>query len=214
MQIRTVAIMAVAACAIGMSTGCVKQEDLDNLEAKKNAEIEELKTSYTEQVDNRDKEIIELKTTLGEKDNLIARARAETSELRDDVSEAEGEIKTAKDEASRLQRQLDYAKSNVADMEAAVEAAESKCDKAIRSSADIERRYNMLRAALIALQQSNPSDYAIELKGVSPEEVDAADVMNELVGPAAVVQPAAAKTSGSASKSEAQALMDQLLKGM
>lgn len=164
MQIKSIAMLAVAGCVIGMLTGCgVPQEEHDAIVAQLNAEAQASEDA--------------LKATLDEtKADLIAEL-AKTSKLEIEIQDTAArmdELKLAADESSEL---LVAEQSNVSQLEADLAAVTATVDSSHQQALDAEnqrdlmemekietqRRFDMLRAALLDLNNKNPEDLQIKL---------------------------------------------------
>ncbi|MBN2704126.1 MAG: hypothetical protein JXR23_07940 [Pontiellaceae bacterium] len=204
MQIRTVVIAMAAACAIGMSTGCVKQKDLDELAAKKDAEIAELKTQHQSAIDERDGEIKDLVGKNAELDNQITLLKAEKMNLEGKASAAEEEVDTLNAQVRTLTRDLATAREQAASSKATADGMIDALDEAQRLAAFHEKQYNTLRAAFIKLQGVDPAQYQADLGSVSDLNVDQNAVFDDIIS-------AANATSNS---SDANVSADELIKGL
>jgi len=164
MQIKSIAMLAVAGCVIGMLTGCgVPQEEHDAIVAQLNAEAQA--------------SVDALNATLDEtKGDLIAEL-AKTSKLEIEIQDTAArmdELKLAADESSEL---LVAEQSNVSQLEADLAAVTATVDSLRQQALDAEnqrdlmemekietqRRFDMFRAALLDLNKKNPEDLQIKL---------------------------------------------------
>ncbi len=211
MQIRTVVVAMAAAFAIGMSTGCVKQKDLDELAAKKDAEIVDLKAVHDAAIAERDAEISKLGVRNDELDNQLTLLKADKMNLESKASTAEKKAEDLDAQVRTLTRDLatarDEAKSNAAKAQSMVDAL----DKAEKLAAFHEKQYNTLRAAFIKLQGVDPAQYQADLGSVSDLNVDQAAVFRDIVSAASAV---ASTSSTSDENVSADELIKSLLKDM
>lgn len=207
MQIRTVVMMVAAACAIGVSTGCVKQEDLDALEAKKNEEISALTADHQEALDARDVEIQTLSTANADLDDQISTLKAEKTDLSDNVSSLESDVSSLNSQVRTLNRDLEDAVASAASSKAKADSMVSALDEAERLAAFHEKQYNSMRAAFIKQQQVNPAQYQVDLGSASNLDVDSAAIFGDIVAAAAVNQPSGASVEPAASG-------DDVIKGL
>ncbi|NLX25377.1 MAG: hypothetical protein GXY61_05365 [Lentisphaerae bacterium] len=207
MQIKTVVVAMAAACAIGISTGCVKQKDLDELAAKKDAEIAALETVHAEAIAERDAEISQLGVRNDELDNQLTLLKADKMNLEDKASDAEKEVEGLNAQVRTLTRDLatarDEAQSNAAKANSMVEAL----DKAEKLAAFHEKQYNTLRAAFIKLQRVDPADYQADLGSVADLNVDQDAVFNDIIS-------AAAAKNATSSSSDENVSADELIKSL
>lgn len=207
MQIKTVVVAMAAACAIGISTGCVKQKDLDELAAKKDAEIAALETVHAEAIAERDAEISKLGVRNDELDNQLTLLKADKMNLEDKASDAEKEVEGLNAQVRTLTRDLatarDEAQSNAAKANSMVEAL----DKAEKLAAFHEKQYNTLRAAFIKLQRVDPADYQADLGSVADLNVDQDAVFNDIIS-------AAAAKNATSSSSDENVSADELIKSL
>lgn len=211
MQIRTVVVAMAAAFAIGMSTGCVKQKDLDELAAKKDAEIVELKTQHEVAMAERDDEISKLGVRNDELDNQLTLLKADKMNLEGKASDAEKKVEDLNAQVRTLTRDLatarDEAQSNAAKAQGMVEAL----DEAERQAAFHEKQYNTLRAAFIKLQGVDPAQYQADLGSVSDLNVDQTAVFSDIVSAASAVASTSSSSDGNVSADE---LIKSLLNDM
>ena len=207
MQIKTVVVAMAAACAIGISTGCVKQKDLDELAAKKDAEIAALETVHAEAIAERDAEISQLGVRNDELDNQLTLLKADKMNLEDKASDAEKEVEGLNAQVRTLTRDLatarDEAKSNADKANGMID----DLDEAERQAAFHEKRYNTLRAAFIKLQRVDPADYQADLGSVADLNVDQDAVFNDIIS-------AAAAKNATSSSSDEDVSADEFIKAL
>ncbi|MBN2684577.1 MAG: hypothetical protein JXR40_04815 [Pontiellaceae bacterium] len=210
MQIRTVVMTMAAACAIGISTGCVKQEDLDALEAKKNAEIDTLVAAHAEEIDTRDVEIKELSEKNDSLDNEISALKAEKLNLQSKVTSLETDVTGLESQVRSLTSKLTKAENDAAASAAKAAGMVDALDEAERLAAFHEKQYNTLRAAFIKLQSVDPAQYQADLGSVSDLDIDPDAVFNDIVAAAAAVN----KTASPGEEVSPDELIKELLNDM
>ncbi len=162
MQIKSIAMMAVAGCVIALSTGCVKQEEYDNM-------VTQLTSEKTAAVD-------EVKRELADKDSLLKAAdekvRTLTADLRDssalnaELKEQVKELKTsiadANSKASSLESKLSSAKAGIKSAQAQASEAESARATAEMKAQETQRRFEALIENLIRLNKIKPEDVGFD----------------------------------------------------
>lgn len=162
MQIKTIAMVVLAGCAIGLSTGCIKQEDYDNMVKQKDAD--------------KAQAVAELQNTIAEKDSLLTAEQNKSRGLQNQLREASVELTEIKDTNKDLTSQIDDANSKVDRLEsslaatkrqvdsamAKIEESDAACAKAEMEAQEFKRRFDMLRKALIDLQGIKPADLGID----------------------------------------------------
>lgn len=167
MQIKTIAMMAVAGCAIGMLTGCgVPQKEYDAMVAKLTTEKTDMESS--------------LNATIAEKDSELSSEKAKTRKLQIDLNDAVERIKELNDnnsglqsaaddlknQISTLQSALASAKADIAAAEADKEDLRNQCTALEMDAQEAQRRFDMLRKAILELNKTNPDDLAIQLNTI------------------------------------------------
>lgn len=163
MQIKSIATMLIAGCAIGMLTGCgVPQEEHDAIVAQLNADHEQV--------------VNDLKTKLADAESLLNaekdRARNLTNDLRDSTAlndELKGSVKelktslsSANSQVSSLESQLASAKASVSSAQQMTADAQNDASAARMEAQETQRRFDELIANLIALNKIKPEDVGFD----------------------------------------------------
>jgi chromosome segregation ATPase len=181
MQIKSIAMLAVAGCAIGMLTGCgVPQDEHDAIVAQLNAEAQASEDA--------------LNAKLAETEADLTAELAKTSKLEVEIQDTVArmdELKLAAEEAGELlvaeQEKVTQLKADLAAVTATVDAshqqaldAENERDLMEMEKIETQRRFDMLRAALLDLNNKNPDDLQIKLivddmNGVAPSAATATE---------------------------------------
>jgi chromosome segregation ATPase len=164
MQIKSIAMLAVAGCAIGMLTGCgVPQKEHDAIVAQLNADA-----LATEDA---------LNITLADTQSLLEVESAKTRKLQielNDTAERIDELKSSANEltdslaaelskVSQLESDLTAVKNTVASAQQATRDAENERNVMEIEKQETQRRFDMLRSALLDLNNKNPEDLQIKL---------------------------------------------------
>ena len=208
MEIKTSAVMAVTACALIMSTGCIKQEEFD---AKVAAMTKEKETAVAElqvQVDNLNKDKETLSKKIGDQENDIVVARASLDEYRSKKDAAEAQLSSLKSDVSRYKSDMEAAQSTAKRLRGQIDGIESRCDEAEARAEDVEMKYNKLRAALLHRQQVEAEQY--QMKAAAINAASANDVLKD-AGLASMVEPeAATKVSAGSATEDADAIRSML----
>lgn len=198
MQIKSIAMLAVAGCAIGMLTGCgVPQDEHDAIVAQLNAEAQASEDA--------------LNATLAETQADLKSELAKTSKLQIEIQDTASrmdELKLAAEESSDLlaaeESKVSQLKADLAAVEATVGAsrqqaldAEKQRDLMEMEKIETQRRFDMLRAALMDLNNKNPEDLGIKL------------IVDDMNGVAPSAAPAESAPAASDSES-VQGLLDEM----
>jgi len=167
MQIKSIAMLVAAGCAIGMLTGCgVPQKEHDAIVAQLNAEAQASEDA--------------LNITLADTKSLLEAEQAKTRKLQIELNDSVERIDELKSSANELTDSLTAEQSTVSQLEsdlAAVTATVSSAQQATRDAEnernvmeiekqETQRRFDMLRAALLELNGREPADMGIKLEGI------------------------------------------------
>lgn len=177
------------------------------MEAKKNAEIVDLKAQHETAIAERDDEISKLGARNDELDNQLTLLKADKMNLEAKASDAEKKVDTLTADKNKLTRDLatarDEAKSNADKANGMID----DLDEAERQAAFHEKRYNTLRAAFIKLQRVDPADYQADLGSVADLNVDQDAVFNDIIS-------AAAAKNATSSSSDEDVSADEFIKAL
>jgi chromosome segregation ATPase len=198
MQIKSIAMLVAAGCTIGLLTGCgVPQKEHDAIVAQLNAEAQAAEDALT--------------ATLNDTKTELAAEKANNSKLETEIKNSVALIDELKSTANALTDSLAAEQSTVAQLEsdlAAVQAtvagaqqqaldAEKERDVMEMEKLETQRRFDMLRKALLDLNNKNPEDLQIKL---------IVDDMGESAAAGSVQQSAPAASSPESVKS----LLDEM----
>lgn len=187
MQMKSIAMLAAAGCAIGMLTGCgVPKEEHEAIVAELtanaqaaedalNAELNETKSSLDAEQAKTRKLQIELNDSVERIDELKSTA----DELTDNVAAEQSKV-------AQLESDLAAVKATVAAAHQATRDAENERDMMELEKQETQRRFDMLRAALLDLNEREPADMGIKLESIIGG-MDASDAVSipEAAAPAA-----------------------------
>ena len=167
MQIKTIAMLAVAGCAIGMLTGCgVPQEEHDAIVAK-------LKSDSEAALNAKDLELQEAVSLQKAAEETVSSLRGDlrnsnalNGEQKNTISDLKGEIAKVRGEVSSLESQLKSTKASVRSAQSmAAEAEEERAAMEMQAQSDRER-FEALIVNLIELNKLKPADVGFpELTG-------------------------------------------------
>lgn len=164
MHIKSIAMLVAAGCALGMLTGCgVPQKEHDAIVAQLNAAAQA----------NEDA----LNVTLADTQSLLEAEQAKTRKLQielNDSAERIGELQSSADEltdslaaeqskVSQLESDLAAVTATVASSRQQARDAENARNIMELEKQETQRRFDMLRAALLDLNNKNPDDLQIKL---------------------------------------------------
>ncbi len=174
MQIKSIAMLAVAGCTIGMLTGCgVPQKEHDAIVAQLNAEAQASEDA--------------LNVTLADTKSLLDAELAKTRKLQIEINDTADRIDELKGSANELTDSLAAEQSKVSQLESDLAAVTATVGTSQQQARDAEnernvmeiekqetqRRFDMLRKALLDLNNKNPDDLQIKL------------IVDDMDGPAA-----------------------------
>ena len=197
MQIKSIATMLIAGCAIGLLTGCgVPQEEHDAIVAQLNADHQQV--------------VDDLQTKLTDAESLLAAEKTRASNLTSDLRESSALNDELKNTIQDLNTSVAGAQSQISSLESQLASANQSIQSAQQMAADAQndaanarmeaekttRRFEELIANLIALNKIKPEDV-----GFDNLSVDAAPAMD--VG-------SAADMGGSSESSSAASLLDEM----
>ncbi len=159
MQMKSIAKMVIAGCAIGMLTGCgVPQEEHDAIVAQLNADHEAVQ--------------LELNTELEDTKSLLAAEKERSRTLNSDLNDSSILNRELKEQMTELKSSLATANTQISSLESKLTSANAKITAAQSMAADAEneraaaemeaqekeRRFMALIENLVRLQKVNPSD--------------------------------------------------------
>lgn len=164
MQIKSIAMLAVAGCMIGMLTGCgVPQKEHDAIVAQLNAEAQASEDA--------------LNVTLADTKSLLEAELSKTRKLQIEINDTAERIDELKSSANELTDSLAAEQSKVSQLESDLAAVTATVASSKQQTLDAEnernvmeiekqetqRRFDMLRKALLDLNNKNPDDLQIKL---------------------------------------------------
>lgn len=164
---KAIATMAMAGCVIGLLTGCgVPQDKYDAMVAQLTNEKTEMETS--------------LRATITENETALNSEKAKSRKLQNDLNDSVERIKELNASSAEMNASVDGLKQQIADAQADLAdvkddlatAVQDKmdlldqCDSLKMEAKEVQRRFDMLRAALLKLNKTNPDDLAIDLQNV------------------------------------------------
>lgn len=163
MGIKTIAMMAAAACVLGISTGCVKQEEYDNMKATLEQKVADLETELSNTKDDLNAKIQSAEQRASTLAVELGAANDSVSVLQTDKTDLEGQLADANSRISSLDSQLEAANSRITAANNRVTAAQQDVSDMEYEVAEINRRYDMLRAMIIKLNNRTPDQFDIDL---------------------------------------------------
>lgn len=166
MQIKTIAMMAIAGCAIGLSTGCVKQEDFDNMVKQKDAEKAQAVAELNNKLAMQKSEYDAAKEKARGLQNQLAEASARLSENKDKTEKLQTQLDDANDKISGLESSLKAAQEQVTNWKSRTQTAESEAATSKANAQEAQRRFDRLRLELIRLNKYKPAQLGIDLGDV------------------------------------------------
>jgi chromosome segregation ATPase len=167
MQMKSIAMLVAACCAMGILTGCgvpkkeheaIVAELTANAQAAEealNAELNETKSSLDAEQAKTRKLQIELSDSVERIDELKSAA----DELTESVAAEQSKV-------AQLESDLAAIEATVAAAHQATRDAEEERDLMELEKLETQRRFDMLRAALLDLNERDPADMGIKLEGI------------------------------------------------
>ncbi len=131
MQIKTVAMMIVAGCAIGMLTGCGIPEE------EHNAMIADINAKAKAQEDKLNSQIADLDSLLKAEQN-----KSRTTQIT--LADTTDQLEKAKKQAAETAKSLTDEKATVAGLEKQLANQKAATDAALAQAGDAEAKYNTL----------------------------------------------------------------------
>ncbi len=131
MQIKAIAMMVAAGCALGLMTGCgVPQEEHDAIVAEMDAKFKKAEA--------------DLKGKIADQESLVKAEQAKTRTLRIELDDASEQIKVFKQQTAEANSALADIKSKVIELEGALASAKAATAVAQDLAAEAESKYNTL----------------------------------------------------------------------
>ena len=167
MQIKSIAMLVAASCAIGILTGCgvpkkeheaIVAELTANAQAAEdalNAELNETKSS----LDAEQAKTAKLQIEVNDSVERIAELKSAADELTESVAAEQSKV-------AQLESDLAAVQATVAAANQATLDAENERDLMELEKQETQRRFDMLRAALLDLNERDPADMGIKLEGI------------------------------------------------
>lgn len=167
MQIKSIAMLAAAGCAIGMLTGCgVPQDEHDAIVAQMTAERQtsedalNVKLADTQSLlDAESAKTRKLQIELNDSAERIDELKSSVTELTDTISGEQSKV-------SQLESSLAATKASVASAQQQARDAENARNVMEIEKQETQRRFDMLRKAILDLNKKNPADMGITLQGI------------------------------------------------
>lgn len=167
MQIKSIAMLAAAGCAIGMLTGCgVPQDEHDAIVAQMTAERQtsedalNVKLADTQSLlDAESAKTRKLQIELNDSAERIDELKSSVTELTDTISGEQSKV-------SQLESSLAATKASVASAQQQARDAENARNVMEIEKQETQRRFDMLRKAILDLNGKNPADMGITLQGI------------------------------------------------
>ena len=173
MQIKSIAMIVIAGCAIGMLTGCgVPQEEYDAMVAQLTSEKETAVNEMQTKLDDTTSLLTAEKTRTSSLNSDLRDSTVLNDELKQANDELKATIEDANGQISTLESQLATARASIRTAQDRATAAENGRSQAEMETRNTERRFNELILNLINLNKIKPSD-------VGWPELDAAAGVSE-----------------------------------
>ena len=163
MQIKSIATMLIAVCAIGMLTGCgVPQEEHDAIIAQLNADHEAVVTDLKTKLADTESLLNAEKDRTRNLNNDLRDSTVLNEELKGNVTELKSSLANANSQISSLESQLTSAKSSIQSAQAMAADAQNDAAEARMEAEATQERFDQLIANLIALNKIKPEDVGFD----------------------------------------------------
>ena len=164
MQIKSIAMLAVAGCAIGMLTGCgVPQDEHDAIVAQLNAEAQASEDALNATLAETKSQLVAELAKTGKLESEIQNTAARIEELKLATDESNNLLAAEQNRALQLEADLAAVTATVDSSHQQALDAENQRDLMEMEKIETQRRFDMLRAALLDLNNKNPDDLQIKL---------------------------------------------------
>ena len=164
MQIKSIAMLAVAGCAIGMLTGCgVPQDEHDAIVAQLNAEAQASEDALNATLAETKSQLVAELAKTGKLESEIQNTAARIEELKLATDESNNLLAAEQNRALQLEADLAAVTATVDSSHQQALDAENQRDLMEMEKIETQRRFDMLRAALLDLNNKNPEDLQIKL---------------------------------------------------
>ena len=164
MQIKSIAMLAVAGCAIGMLTGCgVPQDEHDAIVAQLNAEAQASEDALNATLAETKSQLVAELAKTGKLESEIQNTAARIEELKLAADESNNLLAAEQNRALQLEADLAAVTATVDSSHQQALDAENQRDLMEMEKIETQRRFDMLRAALLDLNNKNPEDLQIKL---------------------------------------------------
>ena len=154
MQIKSIAMLAVAGCAIGMLTGCgVPQDEHDAIVAQLNAEAQASEDALNAKLAETQADLTAELAKTSKLEVEIQNTVARIDELKLAADEVNGLLVAEQDKVAQLEADLAAVTATVDSSHQQALDAEAQRDLMEREKVETQRRFDMLRAALLELNK-------------------------------------------------------------
>jgi uncharacterized phage infection (PIP) family protein YhgE len=169
MQIKSIATMLAAVCAIGMLTGCgVPQDEHDAIIAKLNADHDAIVADLSTKLADTASLLNAEKDRSRNLNNSLSDSTVLNDELKASINELKSSLANADTEISALESQLESAKASIKSAQAMAADAQNDAATARMEAEETQRRFNELIANLIRLNKIKPEDVGFDNLSTAP----------------------------------------------
>ncbi len=167
MQMKSLAMLAIAGCAIGMLTGCgVPQEEVDAMVAQMTSEREQSEADLKGKIADTESLLNSEKERTRTLQNDLRDSAVLNEELKENNKEMKSELATANSKISSLESSLASAKARITTAESTAADAERERATMELEAAEARTRFEGLIANLIALNKIKPEDVGFDYVSV------------------------------------------------
>jgi len=167
MQIKSIAMLAAAGCVIGVLTGCgVPQKKHDRIVAELNAAAQASEDALKATLADTKSALQAEQTKSSQLQSELKDSSARIEELKGSVDGLTNNLAAEKSKVSQLESDLSAVKATVSGAQQKASEAEKARDKMEQEKQQAQRRFDMLRAALLELNKKSPADLQINLDDI------------------------------------------------
>ena len=163
MQIKSIATMLIAVCAVGMLTGCgVPQDEHDAIVAQLNADHEQVATDLKTKLADAESLLNAEKERTRNLNNDLRDSTVLNDELKGSINDLKTSLANANGQVSSLESQLTSAKASIQSAQGMAADAQNDAAEARMEAEATQRRFEELIANLIALNKIKPEDVGFD----------------------------------------------------
>ena len=206
MQIKSIAMLAVAGCVIGMLTGCgVPQKEHDAIVAQLTAEAQASEDALNVMLNETKSDLAAEAAKASKLQIELNNSAALIDELKLSADELTDLLAAEQSKALQLEADLAAVTATVASSHQQALDAEKERDLMEMEKQETQRRFDMFRKALLDLNKKNPADLQINLDSIVGD-------MSAPAGAGITTEsaPAPSKSAPASDSDSVKGLLDQM----